>query len=57
MAVIVHFIKEYVLSCLTSIESVQQSANEIVFYISINTVPELMKGVLKGVVKALGVQK
>ena len=57
VAVVVHFSKDYAVSSLTDIESVKTSAQEVIFYISLNTVPELLKGVLKGGVKALGIQK
>jgi len=52
----VYFFKEQILSLFTSDQKVLAVANSIVWMISFNTFPDVFKGMLKGVIKALGVQ-
>ena len=55
--IIVQFIlRDYIVSLFTDVPEVKQKAIEVIWLISFNTFPDLYKGMLKGLIGALGLQ-
>ena len=56
MIVLQFIFREYIVSLFTDVPEVKEKAIGVIWLISFNTFPDLYKGMLKGLVGALGIQ-
>jgi len=56
-SLMIYLFKDYIASCFTQDENVVKIVTSIIWLISFNTFPDGYKGMLKGMIKALELQK
>ena len=57
MSLIVYLFKEHIVKIFTNIHDVQEMVLSVIWLISFNTFPDGFKAMLRGVVRALGIQE